>query len=137
MKRDADSYRLLVGSLGGAVLIVMTIVASMYFVTRRPVVVVTPAPASPLPFPNATTSAGGSGSSDSQPTTPIPELVVSRLVSVPDSNKPMDPAWESVAVVDIPMSPQQVAQPTLDQGTIMSLRVQSVRDDSRYAWRIS
>jgi Ethylbenzene dehydrogenase len=134
MKRDAESNRLLLGVIGGAALILMTILGAMFVVTRRPVVVITPGK-------SVATSPGAAQTSAESPAapieTPLPELKVAKVAAVPDSNNPLDAAWEKVATIDIPIVPQQVSQPTLEKGTVSVLRVQAIRDDSRYAWRLS
>lgn len=140
MNRSADDSKLLVGVIGGAGLILATILAAMFLVTRRPVVVITPGAgqSSVATLPAAQPAAANSGSIAGQPTeAPLPEVLVTKVPVVPDSSNPLDAAWDRVAVVEIPLVPQQVAQPTLDKGTVDTLRVQAIHDDSKYAWRLS
>ncbi len=136
MKRDRDSNRLLLGSLGGAFLILATFLAAMFLVTRRPVVVITPGVNASATAPSSTPPVGATGAATAA-LAPPPELSVTKVAAVPDSNNPLDAAWDKVAAVEIPLAPQQVAQPTLEKGTVAVLRVQAIQDDSRYAWRLS
>ncbi len=145
MNRNADSNRLLLGAIGGVALILMTMIAAIFLVSRRPVVVITPgvsdrsiADAQGIPSGSSTTApSASSGSSPAPVPTASPELMVSRVAKVPDSSNPLDSVWEQVSGVEIPLAPQQVAQPTLEKGTIATLNVQAIRDDERYAWRLS
>lgn len=135
MKRDDTNNRLLIGIIGGAALILMTMVTAIFLVSRRPIVVIVPdkqaANAATLPA-----TAGGPASATSPAEAPPPEISVSRIVSAPAIDNPLDPAWDKVAVVEVSLAPQQVAQPVLEKGTITKLRVQAVRDDKRYVWRL-
>jgi hypothetical protein len=136
MKREAESNRLLLGAIGGAALILLLIIAAMFLVTRRPVVVITPG-ADVAGMAGAIQSGAGGPTSDAPTQAPLPELTVAKVTTVPDSNNPLDAAWDKVASVEIPIAPQQVAQPTLEKGTVPVLRVQAMHDDTRYAWRLS
>lgn len=138
MKRDTDSNRLLLGSLGGVFLIFATILAAMFLVTRRPVVVITPGANAPATAPSSTAPTGAmSTDAASQAEAPPPELSVTKVDSVPDSSDPLNTAWDKISAVEIPLVPQQVAQPTLEKGTVAVLSVQAIQDDARYAWRLS
>jgi DMSO reductase family type II enzyme heme b subunit len=145
MKRDADSNRLLIGIVGGAALILMTMISSIFLVSRRPVVVVVPtgnevaAPVALMPAASASAASAAPAASAAASATPlpIPEISISKVASAPTTEDPLDPAWNKVAVVEVALAPQQVAQPTLEQGTVPVLRVQAVRDDNRYVWRLN
>lgn len=135
MKRDADDNRLLLGAIGGAALILTTIVVAMFMVTRRPVVVITPSQSAASTGTSPSLSGGQPAAAT--PEAPLPKLAVAKVSAVPDSNNPLDPAWDKVAVTEIPIAPQQVAQPVLEKGTVSVLSVQALHDESRYAWRLS
>jgi hypothetical protein len=141
MNRDADSNRLLLGTIGGALLILMTMIGSLFLVTRRPVVVITPgtsqSPVAALPKPPGEPTNAGGAAVAAAAQAPPPELNVTKVAEVPDTQNPLDPAWEKIAAVTIPMVPQQVAQPTLEKGTVPALSVQAIRDEQRFAWRLS
>ncbi len=139
MQRSADDNRLLLGAIGGAALILGTIFAAMFLVTRRPVVVITPSVGqSPMATSPDSAQSGAAGSpAASQSVLPPSILTIAKISSVPDSNNPLAPEWEKIATIEIPMVPQQVAQPTLEKGTVSALRVQAIHDDSKYAWRLS
>lgn len=143
MSRDSDNNRLLIGTIGGAVLILMTMITAIFLVSRRPIVVVTngaggAAPsgglAAPYAGPGQATPAGAPGA---VPPTLPPVITVTRVSAVPPSDDPLNAEWDKVAAFEIPIAPQQVAQPMLAQGTVPILRVQAIRDDQRYAWRLS
>ncbi len=132
-----ENQKLLITLIAAIALIVLTMVASIFMVTRRPVVVVIPgggdaagtAQTASLP-PPADTAAPAAAA-------PLPEVTVSRLPAAPSIDNPLDPAWEQVAAVEIPLQGQQVAEPMLANATVTGVRVQSVRDNDRYLWRLS
>lgn len=142
MNRDAESNRLLIGMIGGAALIVLTMITSVFLVSRRPVVVVVPGAGEAVgASPGVAAAPGPAGSAApvapmiEEP--PLPEITVTKVTSAPSSDDPLDPAWDRIAAVEVPLVAQQVAQPTLEEATTHALRVQAVRDDQRYVWRIS
>lgn len=79
----------------------------------------------------------GSPSATTAEVKAIPEIVVSKMGAAPTLDDPLDPAWNKVAVVEVDLAPQQVAQPVLDKGSVAKLRIQAVRDDRRYVWRLN
>jgi hypothetical protein len=134
MEREQENNRMLMGIIGGAVLILLTMIASIFIVTRRPVVVVVPATGeSPSAMPPAASAAGPAVVAE----TPPPEIKVSKVATAPKTDDPLDPFWEKIAVAEVPLLPQQVAQPALAAGTVAKLRIQSVYDSERYVWRLS
>jgi len=137
MGRDQQDNRLLLGAVGAAALILMTMITAIFLVSRRPVVVVTGSTSiNQLPSPATVDSPSGSG--DLPPAEqPPPTLSVSRVEKVPAVSDPLDPAWEKIAAIEILLAAQQVAQPTLEQATVPKLMVQAIRDNERYAWRLS
>ncbi|MCA9192578.1 MAG: hypothetical protein KDB03_12475 [Planctomycetales bacterium] len=137
MSRDQQDNRLLLGAVGAAVLILMTMITAVFLVSRRPVVVVTGSTDS-AQIPSAATVETSSDSGTSAPAEqPPPTLSVSRVEKVPALSDPLDLTWEKIAAVEIPLTAQQVAQPALEQATVSKLLVQAIRDNERYAWRIS
>jgi DMSO reductase family type II enzyme heme b subunit len=137
MKRDDASNRLLIGIAGGAGLILMTMVTAIFLVSRRPIVVIVPDRQTAGGGVTLPAAATGPSATASPAEAPPPEISVSRIVAAPAIANPLDPAWDKVAVVEVSLAPQQVAQPVLEQATIAKLRVQAVRDDKRYVWRLS
>lgn len=137
MNRDNTSNRLLIGIIGGAALILMTMITSIFLVSRRPVVVVIPDRSAYSGATSVLAVPATSASAASPPQAPPPEISVTRVASAPTIDNPLDPAWEKVAVVEVALAPQQVAQPVLESGTISMLRIQAVRDDKRFVWRLS
>lgn len=136
MNRSDDNQRLLIGIIGGATLIVLVMVASIYIATRRPVVVVVPsldgrAAAAPATAP----APGATGTATAE--IPQPEVTVTKVESAPATEDPLDPFWEKIAVTDVELQAQRVAQPMLAEGSVAKLHVQAVRDDQRYVWRLS
>ncbi len=138
MNRDADSNRVLIGIIGGAALIVLTMITAVFLVSRRPIVVVVPAggalsggPMAPA-LPTSSSSATAATASK-----PIPEIAISKVATAPGVDNPFDPIWEKIAVVEVDLAPQQVAQPVLEQVSIVKLRVQAAHDDERYIWRLN
>lgn len=136
MSRDQQDNRLLLGAIGVAALILMTMVTAIFLVSRRPVVVVTGSPGATSALPPASASAESAGEAPAVEQPP-PTLAVVRVDQVPPVSEPLDPAWEKIEAIEVPLAAQQVAQPALEQATIPTLRVQAIRDRERYAWRIS
>lgn len=137
MRRDLSENRLLLGALGAAALILMTMITAIFLVSRRPVVVVTGSTSADQLLPPASVNVP-SGSADIPPAEqPPPTLSVSRVDKVPPVGDPLDAVWEKIAAIEVPMAAQQVAQPALEQATVPKLTVQAIRDNERYAWRIS
>ena len=137
MNGKPDNNRMLMGIVGGALLILLVMIASVFIVTRRPVVVVVPASGEGV---NSAPSASGAAPTAGAATTaevPLPEIKVSKVSKAPATDDPLDPFWEKIAVADVAMLPQQVAPPVLAAGSITNMRVQAVRDDQRYVWRLS
>lgn len=138
MNDKQDNNRMLMGIIGGALLILLVMIASVFIVTRRPVVVVIPA--ADQSGSSAASALAGASPAVGAPTTaevPPPEIKVSKVATAPKTDDPLDPFWDKIAVADVPMLPQQVAQPALEAGTITNVQVQAVRDDQRYVWRLS
>lgn len=137
MSRDQQDNRLLLGAVGAAALILMTMITAIFLVSRRPVVVVTGSTgASQLPSPALADLSSSSGNTPTAEPLP-PTLSVSRVEKVPALSDPLDPTWEKIAAIEIPLTAQQVAQPALEQATVPKLMVQAIRDSERYAWRLS
>lgn len=137
MERNQDNNRMLLGILGGALLILLTMIASIFIVTRRPVVVVVPATGESQPAASALAGASPAAGATSPMEAPPVEIQVSKVDRAPSTDDPLDAFWEKIAVAEIPLQPQQVAQPALEAGTVPVLRVQSVHDSARYVWRLS
>ncbi len=138
MNGKPDNNRMLMGIVGGALLILLVMIASIFIVTRRPVVVVVPA-AGESPDSAASAMSGASPAVGTTTTAeaPLPEVKVSKVAAAPATDNPLDPFWDKIAVADVAMLPQQVAAPVLEAGSITNVRVQAVRDDQRYVWRLS
>jgi hypothetical protein len=135
MNRDSDNNRMLIGIIGGAVLIVLTMMVSIFIATRRPVVVVIPGAGSgaqPLAAP-----ALAPGAAPTVAAAAPAELKVTKAERAPGIDNPFDPSWDKIAVVEVNLLPQQAAPPVLETGTVAKLRVQAVRDQQRYVWRLS
>ncbi len=137
MERNQENNRMLLGIIGGAVLILVTMIASIFIVTRRPVVVVIPATGESPPAASALAAASSAAGTTATAEVAPPEIQVSKVEAAPRADDPLDPFWEKIAVAEVPLQPQQVAQPALEGGTVGMLRVQSVHDSQRYVWRLS
>ena len=131
MSRDQHDNRLLLGAVGAAALILMTMITAIFLVSRRPVVVVTGSSnVETLPAVVAGEAPSGSGDLSQSPANqPPPTLSVSRVDRVPAVADPLDPTWDKIAAVEVPLAAQQVAQPALEQGTVPMLTVQAIRDN--------
>jgi hypothetical protein len=137
MNRKEDQTRLLIGILGGALLIVLVMMASIFIATRRPVVVVVPS-ASSGSQPATVGALAPQAPADAEAAAiPTSEIKVNKVDAAPGVDDPLDPFWEKIAAAEVPLLPQQVAQPLLASGTVANLSVQAVRDDRRYVWRLS
>jgi hypothetical protein len=139
MNRNRESNRLLIGIIGGAALIVLTMITAIFMVSRRPVVVIVPsgagapgAVAPPVGMPP-----GANAGPAAAAAMPIPEISISKVAVTPTTDDPLDPQWEKVATVEVDLAPQQVASPGLEKGSISKLRIQAIHDDKRYVWRLS
>ncbi len=136
MTRDSQNQKLLMMLMAGMGLVVLVMLASIFMVTRRPVVVVVPGlgetPAATV-APGTADATGGALAGE----VPLPEVQLARLATLPASDNPLDPAWEQVATVDVPLQAQQVAEPMLATATVTSVRVQAAHDGQRYLWRLS
>jgi len=141
MKRDFDDRKILIGMIGGAALIVVTMITAIFLVSRRPVVVVVPgadnAGRSGVAGPADSAAAGSPSTTIAVPEGPPPEITVAKVAAAPAIEDPLDPAWDKFAAVEVDLQPQTVAEPMLASATVSKLRVQAVRDDNRYAWRLN
>lgn len=141
MNRSEDNNRMLIGIIGGALLIVLVMMTSIYIATQRPVVVVVPSLDDGGGSQSAASSGAATGAQPAGATAaaevPVPEVKVTKVASAPKTENPLDPFWEKIAVTEIALLPQQVAQPMLASGSVANLNVQAVRDDQRYVWRLS
>ncbi|MCC7205319.1 MAG: hypothetical protein IT441_09590 [Phycisphaeraceae bacterium] len=70
------------------------------------------------------------------PATPL-EITVKRVAAAPAPDNVFDAFWEKITAVDVPLVPQQMTSPMLEQQTVASITVQAVRDDQRMVWRLS
>jgi hypothetical protein len=118
-------------------LIVIAMVSAIFLATRRPVVIVMPGSGEATATTDSSdlTSPADSGAAGAE--APLPELSVGRMSTAPAITNPLDPLWEQIAVTEIPLTAQQVAEPLLKSATVTSVRVQATRDASRYLWRLS
>jgi hypothetical protein len=66
-----------------------------------------------------------------------PTLSIAKVDKAPSVGDPLDAVWDGIASIEVPMAAQQVAQPALLQSSVPFLTVQAIRDNERYAWRIS
>ena len=140
MNRNTEGNRLLIGLIGGVALILMTMITAIFLVSRRPIVVVVPSGSAPFNANIPSLATGplmGGPPVPAAESKPIPEIVVSKMAAAPTLDDPLDPAWNRVAVVEVDLAPQQVAQPVLEKGSVAKLRIQAVRDDRRYVWRLN
>jgi DMSO reductase family type II enzyme heme b subunit len=115
----------------------MTMITAIFLVSRRPIVVIVPDKQTGSGVTALPTTTNGPTIASSPAEAPAPEISISRLLSAPSIDDPLDPAWDKVAVVEVGLAPQQVAQPILEKGTITKLNIQAVRDDLRFVWRLS
>ncbi len=138
MNNKQDNNRMLMGIIGGAVLILLVMLASLFMVTRRPVVVVVPATGDGARSTGSAISVASSMAGATATTElPPPEIKLTRVTTAPTTDDPFDPFWDKIAVAEVTLLPQQVAQPVLDTGTVSKLGVQAVRDNQRYVWRLT
>jgi DMSO reductase family type II enzyme heme b subunit len=135
MNRSEDNNRMLIGIIGGALLIVLVMIASIFIATRRPVVVVVPSLDGSSGATTWTAASQAAGVAAAE--VPLAEVKVAKVETAPGTEDPLDPFWDKIAVAEVALLPQQVAQPMLANGTIANLNVQAVRDDQRYVWRLS
>jgi hypothetical protein len=133
--RPNENQKLMLMLVTALALIAIAMVSAIFMATRRPVVVVMPGAGDAA---NTAAPVDATGDVAAVPAeAPPPELSVTRLPTVPAIDNPLDPLWEQVAVTEIPLVAQQVAEPMLATGTVAGIRVQAVRDNDRYVWRVS
>ncbi len=132
-----EPHKLLLVVVTALALIVIAMVSAIFLATRRPVVVVIPGSDVTEVAPDPSAIAEGVASSGVAADAPMPELFVTQTPSAPAIDNPLDPQWEQIAETEIPLTAQQVAEPMLGAGTVTSVRVQALRDTSRYLWRVS
>ena len=137
MSNNETNNRMLMGIIAGGVLILLVMLASIFMVTRRPVVVVVPAQGGSGSAAASASPTMSSAAAGAMAEVPPPEIKVAKVQSAPKIDDPLDPFWEKIATVDVPLLPQQVAPPVLTSGTVANLGVQAVRDHQRYVWRLS
>jgi hypothetical protein len=136
-----DHSRLSILFIGSLVVITIAMMVVIFVATRRPVVVMLPSGVTA--GGTANTASGGTGAAgetagaESVLPAPLPEVSVVRVASAPAADHPLDPAWESIAAVNIPLEKQQSSEPMLERLTIPQFTVQAARDDRRFVWRIS
>jgi len=53
------------------------------------------------------------------------------------NDNPYDPVWKRAPFTDVPLLPQNVAIPAMNEGTIDAVRVQAMHDGETIAWRLS
>lgn len=71
---------------------------------------------------------------------PEPEqlrLIVKRVSSLPALADPFAPVWFDAPAVDVPLEPQVLTNPMLDEATVQSARVRAATDGRQIAWLIS
>ncbi len=118
-------------------LIAIAMVSAIFMATRRPVVIVMPGSNEPYASSEPVgTNDLPAPASDAGTAAALPELFVTRTTT-PATSDPLDPLWEQIAAIEIPLTPQQVAEPMLSSQTVSSLRVQATHDANQYRWRVS
>lgn len=137
MNHSQDDQRMFMAVVGGALLIVLVMIASIFIVTRRPIVVVVPAPGEGGAPGAPAISAAPPATAAPVVEAPPPEIQVSKVEAAPEAEDPLDAFWQKIAVTELELVPQQVAPPMLQVGSVAAVRVQAVRDNQRYIWRLS
>ncbi|MGI9457400.1 MAG: ethylbenzene dehydrogenase-related protein [Aeoliella sp.] len=134
-----DNTRLMVLFVGGMCAVVVAMMVVLFVATRRPVVMLLPqqgdspaaAQAPPVSLGTATPGAAGGAAE------PMPEAPIVRVTQAPNTEDPLDAAWNQVTAIEIPLQKQQSSEPMLDEATIDRILVQAARDDERLVWRLS
>ncbi len=133
-----DNSRMVILFISGLFVVALTMIAVIYVSTRRPVVVVVPGTdagrQSPL-APGSTGSPSDIASANAAPTLPTISLV--RINAIPAIEKPLDPAWDQIATVEIPLQTQQTSEPMLIDITVPRVNLQTAYNSDRIVWRIS
>jgi hypothetical protein len=122
--------------VAGIVVTAVAMAVAVFIAGQRPVVVLV----NPAPIMQASLVGGGQapGTGQSvQAEAPAPEVVVTQVQTLPALKDLFNPLWDKAASLDVPLQPQTLAKPILETGTIRSMTVQALRDNSRLAWRIS
>lgn len=135
-----DNSKLMILFVGGLFVVTIAMIVVIFVATRRPMVIVLPqgaGGASVVPGMPAGSGAATGVSGDATAAVPMPEIPVMRVGATPAIANPLDPAWNQIASVEIPVEKQLNSEPTLEQLTVSKINVQAARDDLRYVWRIS
>lgn len=133
MVRRSNLYVLLI-MVAGMVTTACAMIVAVLVATARPSIVVLNNPAAGQP-----SAPGAPAAQTPKPAAApaVPQLTVHRVSAVPPAGDPLDPAWDAVPSMNVPLQPQNIAMPALDRATISALSVQAARDSGRVAWRIS
>ena len=135
-----DNSKLMILFVGGLFVVTIAMIVVIFVATRRPMVIVLPqgaGGASVVPGGPAGSGAAAGVAGDATAAVPMPEIPVMRVSTTPAITNPLDPAWNQIATVEIPVEKQLTSEPTLEQLTVSKINVQAARDDLRYVWRIS
>lgn len=136
-KETHEPHKFLLVLVTSLALIAIAMVSAIFMATRRPVIIKMPGSDEASLSPDASVTADVLASPGAMGETPLPELFVSQTSSAPSIANPLDPLWEQIAATEIPLTAQQVAEPMLKAATVASVRVQAIRDASRYLWRVT
>ncbi len=71
------------------------------------------------------------------PRPPAPVVQVIEMPSAPGVEEVFDPRWDQAPELEIPLQPQTITRPMLQQVTVKSVQVRAIRDAGRIAWRLS
>lgn len=131
-----NNSRMVALFIGGLFVIALTMIAVIYVATRRPVVVVVPGQDDGSQL-QQTSLPGAPGGAGIVAAAPLPTISLARVESIPVIDNPLDPAWDQIAMVDIPLDMQQTSEPMLTEKTVPTVQLQTAYNSDRFVWRLS
>lgn len=65
-----------------------------------------------------------------------PTIQVIEVAAVPPAGDPFDPVWDEAPMLEVPLQPQTITRPMLQEVTIKTVRIRAMRDGRQIAWRL-
>ncbi|MEX0655837.1 MAG: ethylbenzene dehydrogenase-related protein [Phycisphaeraceae bacterium] len=127
---------------------VAAIVVAVFVASQRPTIIVVAAGGSGGESVAAVTDASASpaGASPGEPAPAAAEdeaedepyvLQAARLTQLPALEDPFHEKWDDLPTLEVPVEPQMIAKPMLEERTIEAVQVQAATDGRVMAWRLS
>ena len=133
-----NSSRMVPLFIAGLFLIALAMIAVIYAVTRRPVVVVVPGQENGSQLAPVVPGSGAATVGEATAIAPpLPTIALKKVDAIPSIDNPVDVAWDQIAVTEIPLDMQQTAAPMLTESTVPVVQLQTAYNSERFVWRLS